>query len=256
MRSRRWVAALILIAAVVPALGARADDANHACDDDGVTVVVDFQELGGGVNVRCAPQPVTSGFDALRRAAISYDQYQGFVCRIAGKPEEGPCDRYPPANAYWAYWTATPGGQWVYSKFGAGSRKPAAGSYDGWSFSKDRGSGDPAPPRYPVPAAPATTTPDTTPSPDTSDAPPASTLTTRTVAPTSTSTSGPVTSVVDLVTTTTRDTDATTTTRVALGTVDLSSDGGGSGTSGGFLASIGAVALLGAAGFFIVRRRG
>ena len=39
-----------------------------ACTDStGITVVVDFTRFGGGVDVRCAPQPVRSGFEALTR---------------------------------------------------------------------------------------------------------------------------------------------------------------------------------------------
>ena len=35
----------------------------------GVTVVVDFQELGGGTNVVCAPGTPSSGLDTSRRRA-------------------------------------------------------------------------------------------------------------------------------------------------------------------------------------------
>src|SRR5262249_38306068 len=60
------IAALLASAAQSPAATA---DTNAPCaDNDGVTVVVDFHELGGGVQVRCAPQPVTDGFSALRQA--------------------------------------------------------------------------------------------------------------------------------------------------------------------------------------------
>src|SRR6185436_9848779 len=46
-----------------------ASPANTPClDNVGITIVVDFHELGGGVNIRCAPGPVTSGLDALDKA--------------------------------------------------------------------------------------------------------------------------------------------------------------------------------------------
>jgi len=63
---------------------------NTPClDNVGVTIVVDFHELGGGVNIRCAPGPVTSGLDALDKAGIVWEsvrRFPGFVCRIAGLP--------------------------------------------------------------------------------------------------------------------------------------------------------------------------
>ncbi len=57
-------------------------------------MVVDFQELGGGVNVVCAPGPVTSGLEAMRAAGVAYQtaqRFPGFVCRIAGQPTNDPC---------------------------------------------------------------------------------------------------------------------------------------------------------------------
>jgi hypothetical protein len=132
---RRVGVVLGLLLVFVTSPVTRADDANRECDNDqDVTIVVDFGGLGGGVNVRCAPQPISNGFDVFRQANISYDQYQGFVCRIAGRPESEQCNRYPPSDAYWVYWTATRGGEWKYSNYGASARKPPPGSADGWVF--------------------------------------------------------------------------------------------------------------------------
>jgi hypothetical protein len=127
-------------------------------DNVGITIVVDFQELEGGVNVRCATGPVTSGLDALDKAGISWEsasRFPGLVCRIAGKPDTGTesCVNTPPLNAYWAYWLAPRGGQWCYSGVGAGNRVPPPGSIEGWSFALDRVAVDTPPPRY-VPPAP------------------------------------------------------------------------------------------------------
>lgn len=108
-----------------------------ACSgNEGVTVVVDFGTLGGGVQTRCAPEPVKSGFDALSRAGFAYEVIPGgFLCRIDGKPSNRPCNRTPPPDYYWSYWLASePGGAWTYSDLGAGSRDPEPGSVDGWSF--------------------------------------------------------------------------------------------------------------------------
>lgn len=136
---------------------------NQACTDNvGVTVVVDFGDLGGGVNVRCAPGPVSSGLDAMTRAGVAYRttlRFSGFVCRIAGQPASDPCQTTSPVNAYWSYWIASRGGSWCYSNLGAGSRTPPPGSIEGWSFALNRSGASTPPPRFPVPPVIAGTTP-------------------------------------------------------------------------------------------------
>lgn len=164
-RCSRLVAAALLLCATVAvgASGAAAAWSDGACPTtDGVTVVVDFGELGGGVHVRCAPQPVTSGFDALRQAGIDYRttvRHPGFLCRIAGRPEADPCVTTSPATAYWSYWLAPRGGQWCFANLGAGNRVPPPGSVEGWSFALNRSATTAQPPAYPVPVALAGTQP-------------------------------------------------------------------------------------------------
>ncbi|WHT22598.1 prenyltransferase/squalene oxidase repeat-containing protein [Crossiella sp. CA-258035] len=136
--------------------------AGYCPDGNGVTVVVDFQELGGDTQIRCAPGEQESGLAALENAGFIVEGTQrwgkAFVCRIEGKPgsDTEPCVNTPPANAYWGYWHASNGGQWTYSQFGATGRKPPLGSFEGWSFSKDKTSTTNPPPRLaPVRPAPA-----------------------------------------------------------------------------------------------------
>ncbi len=153
----------------------------------GVTVVVDFQELGGGVWVRCTDSTVDTGFQALDATAIPWSptvRFPGFLCRIDGKPAGDPCQNTSPASAYWSYWIADRGGAWCYSTFGAGNRNPPEGTVEGWSFSLNRTSTSPATPRYAppprVPGAPTTNgagcdpskTPPATPAPTPTTAPP------------------------------------------------------------------------------------
>lgn len=115
--------------------------AGACAGSEGVTVVVDFGTLGGGTQTRCAPEPVSSGFDALTRAGFTYAgtaRYPGLLCRIDGKPSpaQDACQNAPSPKYYWAYWTASaPGGSWTYSDMGAGNRDPAPGSVEGWAFS-------------------------------------------------------------------------------------------------------------------------
>ena len=159
---RRLAGLVALVAAgiAVPVATASvhsASPANTPClDNVGVTIVVDFHELGGGANIRCAPGPVTSGLDALDKAGIVWEsvrRFPGFVCRIAGLP--GPdteaCINTPPATAYWSYWVAPRGGSWCYSSRGPGSRVPPPGTVEGWSFSLGKVGADTPPPSIPPP---------------------------------------------------------------------------------------------------------
>ncbi len=152
----------------------------------GVTVVVDFQELGGGIVVRCALGPVVPGFtglDALQGAGFNPAGTQRwglqFVCRIAGEPTRDQklpiqgdpnyreaCVDTPPVGAFWSYWYATNGGSWTYSSAGPMNRDAIPGGFEGWSFSLNHSQGSaPAPGIAPIrpPHTPPTTPPPTTP---------------------------------------------------------------------------------------------
>ncbi|GAA2979504.1 hypothetical protein GCM10010483_24580 [Actinokineospora diospyrosa] len=129
-----------------------------ACESTGVTVVVDFGSLGGGVQTRCAPGDPNSGLAALAQAGFGYTfptRQPGFVCRIDNRP--GPdidaCVNTPPATAYWSYWHADRGGSWNYSSFGAANRDPASGTVEGWSYGAGKAPGV-APPAKPAPIPP------------------------------------------------------------------------------------------------------
>ena len=152
----RLLAVGILVAAgVAPATPAAA----AACAEGaGVTVVVDFASLGVSTDTDCAAGDPGSGLEALRAAGHeptrAAQQPGYFVCRIDGKPANDPCQRTSPADAYWSYWHAEPGGSWTFSDTGAADRDPAPGTVEGWAF----GAGDPPsspPPRNRAPAAPS-----------------------------------------------------------------------------------------------------
>lgn len=133
-------------------------DGGSCSTADGVTVVVDFRSLGGGVVVRCAPGQAASGFDALARAGIAFDtavRSPGFLCRIAGKPASDPCIDPSPAGAHWSYWLADGRGRWCYSNLGAANRRPPAGTVEGWSFVQGSGPESSLPPGIDPPAVPA-----------------------------------------------------------------------------------------------------
>ncbi|WDZ82733.1 hypothetical protein [Micromonospora cathayae] len=176
--SRAGPVVALAVAGSVAAPGGPATAAGSAgfCPDaSGVTVVVDFHQLGGGTVVRCAPGDQATGLAALKNAGFAVTGTlrwgEGFVCRIEGKPSAAAekCVDTPPADAYWSYWHAPNGGSWTYSDKGVANRKPPAGSFEGWSFSLDRTADDaprpgvapkrpaPPPPPPPAPVAPPPT---------------------------------------------------------------------------------------------------
>ncbi|WKU05673.1 hypothetical protein [Micromonospora sp. HUAS LYJ1] len=150
-----------------------AGSAGYCPDASGVTVVVDFHELGGGTVVRCASGTQATGLAALKNAGFEVTGTlrwgEGFICRIDGKPSAASekCVDTPPASAYWSYWHAANGGGWAYSDKGVLNRKPPAGSFEGWSFSLNRDASDaPRPgvtPKRPAPTPPPPPPPPTPP---------------------------------------------------------------------------------------------
>lgn len=162
-RTKRWLvgaaSAALLMGLGVPATS-YADDAvegtNYAgaCEGDtGVTVVVDYQDLTGGAEVRCFIGDPEDGVEALRGAGFTMESPKPFldtaVCRINGRPaadetvplEEDPaytedCSKFPPANGYWSYYSSDDEGTtWEFSQNGIGGTDPKPGEWEGWSFS-------------------------------------------------------------------------------------------------------------------------
>ncbi|WP_326555659.1 hypothetical protein [Micromonospora sp. NBC_01813] len=157
---------------LVPASPATASGlAGYCPDGNGVTVIVDFQELGGPTIIRCAVGDQATGHTALKNAGISITGTtrwgESFICRIEGRPTaaEEACVDTPPASAYWSYWHAADGEPWTYSQRGVMARKPQLGSFEGWSFAKNRTASTSPPPRIapvrPAPLPPATSHPAT-----------------------------------------------------------------------------------------------
>lgn len=152
----RLVAA-VLLAGVGPLLGPLAGPADAAVcsSDSGVTVVVDFHELGGGVQTVCDPDGGGKTAATLFPAngfPLDYVQRQpGFVCRVSGKPADDPCVNTPPADAYWGlFWSNGTSGQWSYASSGAGSQRiPDGGSVAfSWQGSTNRAYPGVTPPKH------------------------------------------------------------------------------------------------------------
>lgn len=144
---------VVLTAAPAHAIDHSKGTPGYCTSATGVTVVVDFQQLGGTTIVRCFPQATRgTGLDALKGAGFQIAGAQrwgeGFVCRIENRPsatEELPvtgkpgyqerCVDTPPAAAYWSYWHAGNNCPWEYSQWGVKNRDVTPGGFEGWSFS-------------------------------------------------------------------------------------------------------------------------
>lgn len=147
----RVVVALVAAAAwlALPATSAPAW-AGEACPgDSGVTVVVDFHELGGPVTGGCVGNGGGMYAEDLFEAeGIDLDfatRQPGFVCRVQGKPASEPCVNTAPADAYWALWWSDgdTGSTWQYSSQGVKTlRVPDGGLV---AFSWDERPGDSRP---------------------------------------------------------------------------------------------------------------
>lgn len=173
MRSRRGATAAARLGAVVLAVVAAVVLPGGSVSADGcagVTAVVDFGALGGGVQQRCvadgAGRPAWDVFEEAGFPLTPVQQYPDAVCRVSGAPASDPCVRMPPANAYWGlYWSSGRG--WVYSSQGAHSLTVAAGGSVGFAWENSTASRAPgvaasSPRPSPTPTRSSTPKPRTT----------------------------------------------------------------------------------------------
>ncbi|WP_139306410.1 hypothetical protein [Nocardioides exalbidus] len=139
----------------------------------GVSVVVDFRELGGGILTECAPdgggKSATAIFQSVGVRLTYATRQPGFVCRVNDAPAEDPCTNTSPANATWGLWWADgTRASWTYSSSGVGGLTVPAGGSVGWSWQQDRPSGSAVPPGVAPPVNPASPSPTSTPTPTSS----------------------------------------------------------------------------------------
>jgi hypothetical protein len=163
----RLTAATVLVAAVGLALPAAPASAATCSSGAGVSVVVDFHELGGGAQTACVADGGGKSGTALFSSAgfgLTYVQRQpGFVCRVNGVPkaEDDPCVNTPPADAYWGlWWSDGKSGQWTYATTAAGGLSVPDGGYVAFSWN---GNASRSAPGVSPAAHAATPTPTTTP---------------------------------------------------------------------------------------------
>ncbi len=148
LTSLAMLAGLFAVGAVVPAAAAEgepvASDApaeapevtGEACAPGiGVTVVVDYQQLGE-VEIGCAPGEQADGFAALTNAGFTFNDdagaVAGTICQIRSQPSQGfPSCWY---DGFWGYWKSTGAQEWQWSQVGASDGPLPVDSVEGWSW--------------------------------------------------------------------------------------------------------------------------
>ena len=141
------LAAAVLVTAAAGVVGLPAPAHAATCGTaSGVTVVVDFHQLGG-VQTACdadgAGEYAAAQFTDVGHT-LTYVQGQAFVCQVDGAPSTQ-CVRTPPATAYWSlWWSDGKSGTWTYASVGVASLKVPDGGYVALSWQKG---GAQAPPR-------------------------------------------------------------------------------------------------------------
>jgi len=123
MRSLIRSAAATALVAAAGLVWAPSAAAAACSGDDGVTVVVDFHELGGGIDQDCVADQGTAS-DLFVAAGHSLENVQGqaFVCRVDALPgqDQESCARTPPPDRYWGlWWSDGESGSWTYATQGA-----------------------------------------------------------------------------------------------------------------------------------------
>jgi hypothetical protein len=122
--------AALVVAGAAGLLGVlRAAPASAAAEC--VAVIVDFRQLGGSVQTRCAQGDPSSGLQSLTKAGFGYSPRprDGLVCQLDATPA---CSATT-SSTYWSYWYRVRGsGTWVYANEGPGTHDPKPGSTEAW----------------------------------------------------------------------------------------------------------------------------
>lgn len=154
----RLVAVALVAAAASLAVPSPAAYAAPCTGDSGVSVVVDFNGLGGGVQQVCVSGGGGDAASSLFPAAgfpLSYASRQpGFVCRVKGVPTSDPCVNTAPADAFWGlWWSDGDASSWTFSSLGAASLSIPDGGMVAFSWDAESGTAPPsASPSHPDPA--------------------------------------------------------------------------------------------------------
>jgi hypothetical protein len=126
--------AVVLVASAAGLVASPRAEASTCSSAHGVTVVVDFHQLGGGVQTACdaggGGRTAATQLKDVGHRLVYVQRQPGFVCRVDDAPTDDPCVNTPPDNAYWSlWWSDGRSGAWSYSSLGVASLKVPEGGY-------------------------------------------------------------------------------------------------------------------------------
>ncbi|MFT4263891.1 MAG: hypothetical protein QM572_10960 [Nocardioides sp.] len=124
------------------------------CTGDGVGVVVEFGDLGGGAETGCGTAGKAAG--AFTSAGVTLEQdadSPGFVCRVESKPAAG--EECMATNAYWALFVSKQGGSWSYATQGVYTQPVKSGDSVAFVWQSSKARTTPATAPQPVAATPS-----------------------------------------------------------------------------------------------------
>lgn len=170
-RSTHRLAALVAATLVAAAglVGLQVGPAAAAtCSGGGVSAVVDFHSLGGGVRTGCdgkgASHTAREVFKAAGFSLVDAPTQRGFVCLVDGKPSSGRCQG---TTSYWGlFWSDGKSGRWNYSTVGVDGLTVPSGGFVALSWQSSQSKAQPGvrpvnakPAPAPKPSAKPTPTP-------------------------------------------------------------------------------------------------
>ncbi|GAA1963792.1 hypothetical protein GCM10009798_24850 [Nocardioides panacihumi] len=159
----RLAAAVLVAAAATLALPSTPAQAAYCSSGAGVSVLVDYGALGGGMSTGCGSgSPASKAFTSAGFSLKQSPRQAGFVCQVNGKPADGNCLA---TDSYWGFFVSDDGKGWVYASQGVYQQAVDAGDsvalvWQSTSSQRKPGQGPAARPT----ASPTTKAPTATPS--------------------------------------------------------------------------------------------
>ncbi len=151
------VAALLAAATGVLVAGsstsADAASAVAACPGaTGVTVIVDYNEVGGPTRAGCDPdgagKSASEVFPGAGFALEYHPRQPGYVCKVTGLPDDRPCLE---SDSFWSlWWSDGESGEWRFSNQGVGGLTVPEGGYVAFAWHEGAGNAQ-APDVVPTP---------------------------------------------------------------------------------------------------------
>lgn len=162
----RWAAALTLALAGVGGVAHAGGGLTASCAAPSPHATLAVDEGNGTVRELCIGfnGAAIGGDELLRAAASLHPDIRGqgrgeTVCQVDGVPTPEPSDCFG-SSAYWALFTAAPGGSWQYSHVGIGAISIADGGAEGLRYNpQPPAAGNDAAPRAPTTVCPTSAPP-------------------------------------------------------------------------------------------------